>query len=751
MLIGVNDAPFQGSHNQSAIAALGCDLIRYPVQWSNYETASGTYSGSYETAIATDLSANDAVGLKTLMTVVGAPSWSNGGIGQFGVPTATLSTFSGYYATMMAHAVTNHPGRVWELWNEADGNVYLLPNGSAASGTYDAIEAALAACYVSIVQAAYTAMKAADPTCIVVAGALASIGHTNFYDHCVSLGMVGYYDIFSIHLYNDPPTYPDPTLAFAAALNTFQADRAASGDTTPLWVTEFGWPAYPAAYQGTITTGVNTAPAQSSLITNFLQGMKNRGDIAAAIYFKYSDSRAAPVDGTDSSPPYFFGLADFSSVPKDSYYQLRSWCATNRQDSKHFGVTMPGYSNPANWGQSYALAEAGVAQSYGANWWVLQTTYNQTTYASTSISSSTAPSDANIIAQIKAAKALGMKIALKPHVVPNDGNIQDKLVPGGWSTANGATYTASSNVLTVPSGITFDSTYVGKRVLNPNPGHYNDIPTNLDSSYGLTAPVWTTISTYVSPTQVEMSQNSNVSTTTGSLTILDDTAVLTWFANYTVILDHLMTLGMMAGGVDLLDISTEHDIMTLVFDAEWRTLIAHLRATWPGTKLTIGMGGLDGYASVHCWDVLDYIGVTMYKNVQASGGGENYETIVSNWVSINNGLSLLSAAWNKLILFEEIGYRSIPKAGYSPESTGAGTAFQPDQAACVMALLASCWHQPYIAGIHWWTADIAQNTNPLGEATSYSFYNKLAGQAFATFFDTANQRSVAISGVTYHK
>jgi hypothetical protein len=224
----------------------------------------------------------------------------------------------------MAFMVSQFPGETWEIFNEPDGDVFFLPGGKVVAGNYDTVESTLAAAYVPLVQAAYKAMKAADPSCTVIAGVLGSQPiNTKFTNYCYANGMAGNYDAFSFHPYHNYPTpYPDSTYNpidyFGPLIDALQATRAAASDKTPLWITEFGWAAYPTKYSTDSAPAVVPAATQAGWMANFIQGLANRGDIDTAISYEFMDDRATPSQ-TNTDSGNFYGVVDYELNPKPAY------------------------------------------------------------------------------------------------------------------------------------------------------------------------------------------------------------------------------------------------------------------------------------------------------------------------------------------------------------------------------------------------------------------------------------------------
>jgi hypothetical protein len=97
-----------------------------------------------------------------------------------------------------------------------------------------------------MVKAAYPAVKAANPDLPVVVGALAAADRP-FLDELYARGIQGSYDGISIHPYNewrDPYDRWQPQwkkYTFLPGMEWVREGQLAAGDSTPLWITEFGW------------------------------------------------------------------------------------------------------------------------------------------------------------------------------------------------------------------------------------------------------------------------------------------------------------------------------------------------------------------------------------------------------------------------------------------------------------------------------------------------------------------------------
>jgi hypothetical protein len=129
----------------------------------------------------------------------------------------------GRYAAALVKAF--HP-RAVEVFNELNNP---KQNNSACGVSPD--------CYLPLLKATYTAVKAADPNVLVV-GAATAREDDAWMSRLLSLGGGNYMDAISFHPYNNnaAPEY------LAASIPATQAlIRKNAGRNIPIWITELGW------------------------------------------------------------------------------------------------------------------------------------------------------------------------------------------------------------------------------------------------------------------------------------------------------------------------------------------------------------------------------------------------------------------------------------------------------------------------------------------------------------------------------
>jgi hypothetical protein len=190
-----------------------------------------------------------SIGGSGSLTVSSFTANANYSIGAWVYDTTWVACTPQHFATMMAHLVAQSgmQGLDWELLNEPDG------------GNWNVTSTLL----VQLYKLTYPAMKAADPTCVIHGLVLQSICGPGFeygadyYNACVTDGILTgngsggpCYDVISLHSYCQNSTFndweaPEAITVFGyplwQLLANFKANMVAKGDTSNIWITEFGW------------------------------------------------------------------------------------------------------------------------------------------------------------------------------------------------------------------------------------------------------------------------------------------------------------------------------------------------------------------------------------------------------------------------------------------------------------------------------------------------------------------------------
>ncbi len=229
----------------------GFTWFRQQIHWRDIEDASGAYFWGELDNIVADV---HAAGLLLMINITRSPAWYTAN-GSDGLPQdpAALARFAGALAQ-------RYSGRVHAIliWNEQN----LAYENGGSIGPNDPGH------FVEIMAAAYTAIKAADPRIIVVAGAPASTATNDpgiamdtlsylraMYRH--NGGMIrDYFDVQALHpggsanppetLYPDNPSSAqgwtdDPSFYFRHVENQRRVMEEAGLGNHQVWITEYGW------------------------------------------------------------------------------------------------------------------------------------------------------------------------------------------------------------------------------------------------------------------------------------------------------------------------------------------------------------------------------------------------------------------------------------------------------------------------------------------------------------------------------
>jgi hypothetical protein len=230
---GINVAGVPSATNVQQVINSGAKYARYFFLWSDAQPSRGALSPAYMAQYQLSLTALNAAGVKVDLVVTDAPSWANGSKDRAVPPSnpADMAAFMGQVAAQLKGKVA-----AYEVWNEPDNTEFW-------HGTVDAGR------YTSLVQAVYPAVKAADPDAAVLAGPFSGNDY-DFLAQMYTAGAKGSFDGVAVHtdtacLNNGPGIYyRDGTrigrysfLGYREVHNTM----VASGDASPIWITELGW------------------------------------------------------------------------------------------------------------------------------------------------------------------------------------------------------------------------------------------------------------------------------------------------------------------------------------------------------------------------------------------------------------------------------------------------------------------------------------------------------------------------------
>jgi hypothetical protein len=217
------------------VSGLGVGWVRSFAPWNSYEPARGQLNQPLARALEEGIAGLPG-GTKAILDLVDTPQWESGSSNPNTPPRnpADYGRFAGAMAKRFAGKVA-----AWEIWNEEDDSSWWA--GGPDPGAY-----------VSMLKAAYTAIKAADPNATVVIGGLTGNDY-EFLQQLYEHGAKGHFDAAAVHtdtacnnvspyeaLHNGPN---DPRINRWAFLGyrTMHEVMLAHGDNSPIWMTELGW------------------------------------------------------------------------------------------------------------------------------------------------------------------------------------------------------------------------------------------------------------------------------------------------------------------------------------------------------------------------------------------------------------------------------------------------------------------------------------------------------------------------------
>jgi hypothetical protein len=222
------------------IAATGARWLRVDVDWSVVERQQSVYD--WQVIDRVIFRARDR-GLNVLGMLAYTPAWAR--------PTGTTDkhppTDPRPFAAFARAAVERyapHGVSAWEIWNEPNHRPFWQPQPDVPA-------------YVRLLQAAYGAVKSADPGAQVITAGLSpapdssdgsAIAPATFVSQMYAYGAGGYFDAIGLH----PSTFPSMPLreepdpnwnAFSGALPQIHEILEAHGDgAKKVWATEMGAP-----------------------------------------------------------------------------------------------------------------------------------------------------------------------------------------------------------------------------------------------------------------------------------------------------------------------------------------------------------------------------------------------------------------------------------------------------------------------------------------------------------------------------
>lgn len=323
------------------VRQVGFPWVKQQVLWSMHEPEPGRYDGGILEGflIVSELEAR-----KVVLSVVTAPAWSRAEGGIHGPPDRPEDL-----ARFLQTLIRRHRGRIHaiEVWNEQN----LRREWQTSRGLRPED-------YVALLRAAYTAIKAEDPTILVISGALSPTGIDDgvnavddfrYLQGMVQAGLLNYADCIGVHhngynigpdvLAEEAPLLPEArTARFRGPFDnphhswsfksTLWGYHEIVGGAKPLCVTEFGWAS--AEEYGVTPPGFefaldNTLEEQARWIVEGFERMRSWGFVRMAILWNLD---FAPKGfGPEKDDNVLYSIVDTRGVPRPAFHALQAYLA----------------------------------------------------------------------------------------------------------------------------------------------------------------------------------------------------------------------------------------------------------------------------------------------------------------------------------------------------------------------------------------------------------------------------------------
>jgi hypothetical protein len=313
-VVGLNIAGVPTDAQLAQAQALGAKTVRMFLLWSDVQPQRGALAANFVSGYAHIISVLSADGINTDFVVVRSPSWETG-TGDPTAPPKNPADYANFLAQFAASPGIAGNHVAYEIWNEEDAPTWW-------TGAPDPVG------YAALVKAAAPALRAADPTAVVVLGPTTGNNYP-FISQLYQNGIGGLTDAVAVHTDNGCETSgPDVTymtdgqigqFAFLGYRSVHNVMVANGEGSHPIWMTEFGWNSSQTATGGTACasgakpSGV-TEDQQAQFITEAFHCMDADPYLQVANWFTLDDDPSQPDDSIRH-----YGLLDPAGNPKPDY------------------------------------------------------------------------------------------------------------------------------------------------------------------------------------------------------------------------------------------------------------------------------------------------------------------------------------------------------------------------------------------------------------------------------------------------
>lgn len=289
----------------------GANVVRVDVGWSSIESGGkGQYADWYVQKMDRLVNGAGARGMKVIATLWSTPCWASsapeskkqgcaGAWWDRGV-TMYAPENPADYADIARFMTARYGTKLaaLEVWNE--------PNLDEDRFWIAGLNEPLA--YTNLLRAAYPAAKAGNPDVPVLAGSLA-YGNEAFIAGMYAAGAKGNYDGLSMHPYQGSKSLAGGW----SGMDWIRAIKAAAGDTTPIWVTEFGWSTCGQGHAACVSEA-----QQGEYTAAGFAALEKMGDVKASVVYNLRAKGADAGSFEDN-----FGLVHNDFRTKPGYEAMR--------------------------------------------------------------------------------------------------------------------------------------------------------------------------------------------------------------------------------------------------------------------------------------------------------------------------------------------------------------------------------------------------------------------------------------------
>ena len=267
------------SQDLNMIQVAGARFVRMDLAWNWVETTKGVYNFSGGDAL---YQACAARGIRVLFIL----DYGNSLYGTDPTQAAWLQGFTNYAAA----AATHYKGDniIWEIYNEP--NTAFWPTGSHAGQ------------YMALVNQVVPALRAADPSCTIVAPALSGFDYA-FLTTCFQDGLLNLVDAVSVHPYGTAT--PEAVVNSYTTVRNYITQYHPSG-AVPVISSEWGYS----------QTGI-TAQLQGDYLARMFLVNLSQG-IPFSNWYDWENDGTDPTNSEDN-----YGTVTATRVPKPAYHELQ--------------------------------------------------------------------------------------------------------------------------------------------------------------------------------------------------------------------------------------------------------------------------------------------------------------------------------------------------------------------------------------------------------------------------------------------